>query len=413
MRSRARELLPAAAAASLGAFLIGWLALTDWEYNDYAREARPAFDALLGGHVLRFLQLAPAYGGSLVLRAPFVLIPKLWGGGALATYRAAAAPALMASVALAVWLIARMRARDQTTAAMAAALIVCVANPMTVSALQAGHPEELLGAVLCVAAVLAALADRPVWAGVLLGLAIANKEWALVAAGPVLIALPGRRVRACLAAAAAAAAVLVPLAAAGGVGGGGFVTQIKGATQTGSIFTPWQLWWFVGPRGQVITAGHRWGIHLEPAWLQGLAHPLIVAIVVPLTLLCLGLRHRGSPRPRHEALLLLMLVLLLRCMLDPWDNTYYPLPFLLALLAWEVLSFDRAPVLALVGSGAAWFVFQWAVHARGFQPDTEAVIFLTVSVPALLAVVTALYAPGLPERLAMTRRRRPAVATPA
>ena len=66
--------------AALGILIIGWLGLSDWAWTDYDREARPAFDALLGGHVLQFLRLAPAYGGSLVMRAPFVLVPKLWGG---------------------------------------------------------------------------------------------------------------------------------------------------------------------------------------------------------------------------------------------------------------------------------------------------------------------------------------------
>jgi len=34
-------------------------------------------------------------------------------------------------------------------------------NPVTLYALQLGHPEELLGAVLCVAAVLTAQRGRP------------------------------------------------------------------------------------------------------------------------------------------------------------------------------------------------------------------------------------------------------------
>jgi len=51
--------------------------------------------------------------------------------------------------------------------------------------------------VLCTAAVLCALNDRPTWAAVLLGLAIPNKEWAVLAVGPVLVALPRARVRPC------------------------------------------------------------------------------------------------------------------------------------------------------------------------------------------------------------------------
>ena len=75
---------------------------------------------------------------------------------------------------------------------------LCAANPITLRALDIGHPEELLGAVLCAGAVLAALRGRATLAGVLLGLAMANKAWAVLAIGPVLLALPERRpVRRC------------------------------------------------------------------------------------------------------------------------------------------------------------------------------------------------------------------------
>ena len=45
----------------------------------------------------------------------------------------------------------------------------------------------------------------------------------------------------------------------------------------------------------------------------------------------------------QDALALLTLLLLLRCLLDTWDTSYYPLPFILALLAWEVAGLPPAP----------------------------------------------------------------------
>ena len=102
----------------------------------------------------------PAYGGSLIERAPFALLPGLWGGGALEVYRAVAAPCLLATALLGVWLLARMRSAGGPRLARAVALAVCVANPITLRALELGHPEELLGACLCVAAVLLAGAAR-------------------------------------------------------------------------------------------------------------------------------------------------------------------------------------------------------------------------------------------------------------
>ena len=409
MRSWVRQNAGAVLGASLGIYVVSWLALTDWAWNDYDNEARPAFDALVSGHVLQFLKLAPAYGGSLVMRAPFVLIPKLWAGGELAVYRAAAAPCLAATGILGVWLAARMRAEGTSKLARAVAVMLCAANPITLLALESGHPEELLGGVLCVAAVVVAMGDRPLWAGVLLGIAVANQEWAIVATGPVLIALPGRRIRALAAAGAVAVLVLLPLVAAGT-----FVSRVKGAaTPDNLIFSPWQIWWFLGPHLHAPIPGEPQAVRLEPGWLSQLAHPLIVAVALPLTCLCVWRRRRQLRRPAQEALLLLVFLLLLRCALDPWDNWYYPLPFLLALVVWEALSYSRPPVFGLVASCAIWVLTQWAIPAHGFSPDAQSVVFLVLALPAVVAVTAALYGPGLSERIRLRVTRRDLLASPA
>jgi hypothetical protein len=415
MRFRLRDHAVAIALAAAASVVVGSVALTQWDWTDYDFEARPAFDALLAGHLSQFLHLAPAYGGSLLLRAPFVLVTKLWGGGELSTFRAAAAPCLAASAILGVWLAAQIRAANRARVAGWVALLLCVANPITFTALRYGHPEELLGGVLCVAAVLAATRNRPIWAGVLLGLAVANKEWALVAAGPVLIALPDRRPRALLASAAVAASVLAPFVLAGS---SALVAQAQGAgTHTGALFNPWQAWWFLGSHGHPVLGASgvvKLGYRVPPGWIETVAHPVIVAITVPLTLLCVWLRRRRSRRPAHEALLLLMLVLLLRFVLDPWDISYYSLPFLLALLVWETLAHDRLPVLALAGSLAAWFALeQTSSLSFGASPDMQALIFLALAIPAAVAILAALYVPGLSERIAVRARRISAIPSPA
>jgi hypothetical protein len=69
------------------------------------------------GHLELFLRSAPVYGWSFVERAPFALIPSLWGGGELAVYRLIALPCLLAVAALAVWLAADMRALGRSTLA--------------------------------------------------------------------------------------------------------------------------------------------------------------------------------------------------------------------------------------------------------------------------------------------------------
>jgi hypothetical protein len=408
-RDWVRAQVPWIMLAIAGSLVVAWVALGQWEWNDYDAEARPAFDALLAGHFSSFVQLAPAYGGSLLMRAPFAAIPKLWGGGELSVFRAAAAPCLAAGAALGVWLAYRVRRRGVSAFAAALVLLLCVDNPITFSALQIGHPEELLGAVLCVAAVLTGASGRPVWAGALLGLAIANKAWAAVAIGPVLLALPDRRPRALASAAILAGTVLSPWALAGS---GSFVSHASGAAQTGTLFNPWQWWWFLGSHGpHVAKPGYR----TPPGWVSGIAHPLIVAISVPLTLACFWLRRRGrTPRPRHEALVLLMLVLLLRAALDPWNNDYYVLPFLIALVAWEGLARDRLPVLGLLASLTAFLVIE-ATASTTFQftPDLQAFVFLLTSVPAAVALAGALFAPGLGARLTALDWRRRALPEPA
>ena len=398
-----------AVSLAVGALLvISWLGLHASTRPDWETEARPAVDALVAGHLLRFLQLAPAYGGSLVLRAPFMMITKLWHGGDLAIYAASAAPCLAATGALGVWLSARMRARGCSMLAGTVALLLCVANPLTLPALQLGHPEEILGAVLCTAAVLCALNDRPTWAAVLLGLAIPNKEWAVLAVGPVLVALPRARVRTLLIAGAIAGAVVAPLVV---VGSGGFVAQATATgLNTGPTFQPWQIWWFFGSYGHAahgVVDAYR----TAPGWIGGLGHTLVIAIMPPLAALYAWLRRRGVGRRPHDVLLLLALLLALRCVLDPWDISYYSLPFLFALVTWEALSFERPPVLTLAASLVAWLIFrETSSAALGLSLDLQALVFAIVSIPSIATLAAALYAPGVGRRLAPRSQGHAAVA---
>jgi hypothetical protein len=411
-------------AAAAGSAALAWLGLYAFAWNDYEVEARPAFEALVHGHLTDFLRLAPAYGGSLVLRAPFALATDLWGGGELAVYRMVALPCLLSAAALGVWLAADMRRRGLPALARAVALGVCVANPLTLSALEYGHPEELLGAALCVASVILAGRGRgrPLWAGLLLGAAIANKEWALLAVGPVILALPRGRVLCVLAAGGAAAAVLAPLAL---VQSGGFLA-VSGSTATpsSSIFQPWQVWWFLGHHGPVVrgTFGRiKPGYRTGPLWVGPLSHPLILALTLPLTALAWWRRpsaRTGSAAPDgthsgaapwnatdtrvREALLLLALLMLLRCMLDTWDTSYYLLPFLLALTAWEAIGERGLPAAALASTVVAWFGFVWLpLHA---SPDAQAAFFLAWTLPLATALAWRLCAPR--RRVASAPRER-------
>ena len=409
MRRIARENAGCALLAVCGCAAMAWLGLYGFGWNDYETETRPAFEALAHGHVLEFLRLAPAYGGSLIERAPFALAPGLWGGGALAVYRAVAAPCLLATALLGVWLVARMRSAGAQRLARGVALAVCVLNPITLRALELGHPEELMGASLCVAAVLVAVhssrgGDHSLLAGVLLGLAIANKEWALLAVGPVVLAVPPGRRRRCLASAGVSAAVvLAPLVL---VSSGGFLasTRAAAAPSASVIFQPWQLWWFFGHHGALVHGlfgAAKPGYRTAPAWTGTVSHPVVLAAGLAIAASLWPLAHRRALR-EQDALLALALGLLLRCLLDTWDTSYYMLPFLLALLAWELGSEPRRPPrLAMACTALAWASFQWLPeHATA---DAQSAAFLAWCLPLAGWLGLRLFASG---------RRAPAEAPP-
>ena len=379
-----RPLLPWAALAVLGPVSLAWLGLLGFVFSDYEYEAAPAFAALVRDGFGRFLELCPAYGGSLILRSPFALGADALGGGEVAVFRAVGMPCLLAGSALGVVLAGSLLARRAGRGTVAVVVLLCAANPITLRALDIGHPEELLGAVLCAGAVLAAVRERPVLAGALLGLALANKAWALLAVGPVLLALRAGRWRAMGLAFGIAGAVTLPLLLAASP-----AATPAGAAHTSEIFQPWQVWWFLGATGEVIRGGDglvKEGYRAAPGWLSPVSHPLIVLIAVPLTLL--------AWRRRSDPLLLLALLFVLRCVLDPWNTDYYALPAIIALVTWESTRGERAPLLALVLTAATWATWQWIVPAA--PPDVESLVYLGWSLPVGGLLAWRLYAPALP-----------------
>ncbi len=413
----------APAMAVLGVACMSWLGLYGFAWNDYENEALPAMQALVHGHFAQFAQLAPSYGGSLLLRAPFAFLPGLWGGGSLAVYQAVSIPCLIAAALLGLRLCARMRRAGHSRLARGLALGLCIANPIALRALELGHADELLGACLCVAAVLIAAGtsaeSRSRWtpqpralaAGVLLGFAIASKESAVIALGPALLALRAGPRQMLAAAAICAGALLAPIALLSA----SFVSATAASASTAStIFQPWQAFWFLGHHGALVHGlfgNPKPGYRTAPAWVGPISHPLVLfcGLLAPVAL-WLHRRRRASGRTVvlsvTDALLLLSLVSLLRCLLDTWDNVYYVLPFLIALLAWEVSAYRRPPAIALCASVLCWASFQWMPQVA--SPDAQAAFFLVWTAPLAAALALRLFAPGvrfcLPEAAA---RRRP------
>jgi hypothetical protein len=209
--------------------------------------------------------------------------------------------------------------------------------------------------------------------------------------------LPSRRLLSLLSAAAVAVAIFIPFVIAGNPN-----LRLDGlpGVNSANIFHPWQVWWFFGSQQH--------GYRSPPGWVSEVAHPLILAISIPLTLLYVGRvrRRPGAAADLTDPLLLLALLLLVRCMLDPWDIPFYPAPFLIALVTWEALRFRRLPVISLGATLVTWLLYTRLPNASlHLTDDRTALLFLIVSLPGAIAIACDLYAPAFRDRL--IRRARP------
>src|SRR5579862_5537331 len=210
------DLFVAALGVTLSASFFAWLCSLpskQAKLSDFYHEAWPSYQALLHGHVLEFIRLAPGYFGSLVLRAPFALIAGALGGHSRAVAFATGLPCLAAAAIFVSWLSATPRRGGEITwHGRITPVLLIFATPIFEGSLIMGHPEEVLGAVLCVLAVILASRGHANWCGVLLGLAIVNKTSALVAVPVAFAVLPkGSRLRSMTIMAIIAGAVLAPL----------------------------------------------------------------------------------------------------------------------------------------------------------------------------------------------------------
>jgi hypothetical protein len=357
-------------AAVGGTSVLGYIAdapLRSAKINDFYIEAWHPYVALFHGHLLTFLHTGPVYLGSLLLRAPFTFVPTLWGAGPRELYFASAVPCILALAVFCTWLAAQpRRAGAVTWGTRISPIVCCIASPVVLINLYDGHPEEILGSVLVIGAVVAAARGRRAWASVLIGVAVVNKPWALLAVPVVLVTMPGVDRRLLTGAGALTSLAVI-----------GLIAFPPSALAIGKIFNPPQLlWWF--------------GSH---SWLAQQSRPMIVAVTVA----CAGVWWaRQQPVGRSidgvpDALLLLALVMLLRAAFDPWNNLYYHLPFLFALMAYEVRS-GRMPLFTSVYT----FVLLAVVPVRGVPHmgvDLRAAVYAGIIVPVVAWLGLRAFAP--------------------
>ncbi len=353
----------------LGSIYVAWLGFHYQSMGDYPNDYAPAMNALLAGHLSAFFDHLPTNGagGSLLLRLPGALAGKLLVGGQLAIFRFGALECLLVVGALGLHLARRMRAAGHSALISASVVILLLAVPAVLDAIRFGHPEEPLGVVLCLGAVLLAGQGRSELAGLALGLAILNKPWGIFAAAPVLLAAREGPLRITLIAGglAAAWALVAYLASPGRFG-----QSVLGAS-TSAVAHPVDLWW---PLDHLRAVPGLTRAYFPPSVVSDHARELAALLSLPLSLPLL--RHRE--RATEQCLALLALLLLIRCLLDPSNHVYYQVPFVFALAAYEV-RMGSAPVLAALAAGGFWFVFHTISGVAGL--DAQFAAYLAVSLP--------------------------------
>ena len=371
---------------------------------DYFHDASFPIDALVRGDLQSFAQNPGLMGDfSLYLRAPFVWL--VFEQDLTVVYLVGALPCLAAVVVLAAYLRRRMLALGLPVAAALLVTVLALVNPGTLRAMHWGHPEEFLGAALCVGAILAATRRHHLLAGVLLGLAIATKQWAVIAIIPTLLAAGGHRVRLTAIAGAIAVAIALPALILQPEAVVGTHTAI---TQAQPVVAPANVWWpFSSPRTAAERAAGARGFAAEiPTWLGTLTHPLIVLIGIPIGFVFWRRRRLLEP---EDALGLFALLMLLRCVLDPWNIDYYHAPFLLSLLAWEALRRGGWPRVTLLASVALALTFPPtldSMSAMSAESLRYCVTYLAWALPLTGWLAMALFAPRRLERFTQAARAR-------
>jgi hypothetical protein len=349
MSSLRRSAVPVWALALAFVALIGFAGSRDvfW-MGDFYLEVYPAYLALILHHGDLFFGLLPSYSGfATVVGAPAALLTRVLGGHETMVFRLTAIPGLLGLAWLGVTIATPVRAAGRTWWPVFG--VLGAGGAIAYSCITYGHPEDPLAGALAIGAVLAARTERPTLAGVMLAAAVLAKQWAIIAILPAAFAAPRGGLRIAVIGFAgtllvlAGEAQIAPATAHGGV------------STSSRLFHPHQIWWPFGVPAtrDFIAAGH--GTRMSPEWLQPLVRPLIVGAGAGVALLWRG--RAGAERRLDDALGVLALAFLLRCMLDPWDLVYYHLPMVLALTAWEARSGRDLPVLAVIANAAAWLTF--------------------------------------------------------
>jgi hypothetical protein len=358
-------------------------------------EASFPIHALAHLRIAEFMHEQPLMGPvSLVLRAPFVAVANLFDANLVTVYRVGVFACLFALALLAVMLVARSLAQGHAWVHTAVIGVVAVINPLVTSAIDQGHPEEAVAGAAGIAAALWAIDRRCNLAAVALALAIATKAWALLLVVPIALMVdPSARRQFATVVAIGLLCLYVPLS----LGDTERFRQVtEAAGQLGSVpgqVTPANAWFFTAhpgtfsrpvavDHGQLVYADARGYAVSVP--VARLAHALVLILGLALTI---AWYRRAGPSDPATLLLVLAAILLMRCILDPGNHSYYHLPAALALLGWEAVRRPRArfPWLAALFIASVWAIAKVKPH---LDSDTAfAWVYLGVEVPMCALIV--------------------------
>jgi hypothetical protein len=335
-----------------------------------ADNSAPVIDALIEGDLSRAVDVQPVVGPlSVFLRLPFAALGRALGG-ADGEYLFGAAACLWVLALLGAALARRAHRLSDERLTGPVVLLLVAANPATISAIDKGHPEDLLAAALATASILLAARNRAALTGLTLALAVAAKPWAALAGPVALLVLDRGHRRLIVAGALAAALLLLPpmLSNPERMSEGSRVLTEQPRVYAASA------WWPLAEAHPVPP-----GVKQPYVMPAGLTRSAGQTAIFALTLaLSLAYVRRRRDFGVEAGLSLLAGLMLARCLLDPLNLYYYGVPFLVALVAWETHARRGVPVASILASIALWAT----VSPPATNPALACTLFLAWAVPA-------------------------------
>jgi hypothetical protein len=337
---------------------------TGREGRDFEWQASPALDALTRGDLHEASVNFPLEGAfALWIRLPFNLL--FFHADVRVVYLMTSLPCIAVFAVALLWLGRRMKSAGVPEMTVTTLIALAAVNTAVVRAIHWGHPEDLLTVGLLLAAALAAPRWHWAWTALVLGLALASKQWAALGVLPILFSAPLPalgRVKLLAVAALTAALLTLPFAITSParikdvtLAGGNPDAFWHRGQDTGGVthITPANVIWPFAERRFETRGGYAARAGFVANWVVTLFHLLALFAVVPICWL-VARRPRAGP---EEWLGALAAIFLLRSLLDPLDFDYHHVAAIVFLAAWEGLALRRAPLVTAFAVTAIGVIF--------------------------------------------------------